>query len=379
MAQKSAALLICCMLPLLALGFIMQISIGPYTIGSKGEPYAEVKRQVFFAGIGTILLWIMLKLDYRRLAQWSWVLFGISCLLLGLCLIPGIGMELNGARRWLRVPGGAFQPSELAKIVGVICAAAWCARHPEQRRSFMKGFLMPLIIVGVLVILIGVEIDLGNAALLSIGALAVIHAAGARLRYLAMSIVGIAAAFAGTIYFLPERVGRFLAFLDLEKYRAGDGAQQFSCLIAYASGGITGQGVGNSRQKMGSLPYANSDMISAIIGEEFGGLFCLGMIVVYSLLCIAGFFIAIHAPDRFGKLLGFGLVSLLASQTFIHLGVTTALLPNKGMPLPFVSAGGSNLICLMLAVGILLNIHKQRMQLGTKDVLLGRAKITPAV
>ena len=379
MARKSAALLICCMLPLLALGFIMQISIGPFTIGSRGNPYAEVKRQMMFAGIGTVLLWIMLKLDYRRLAQWSWVLFGVAFVSLGLCLIPGIGIVINGASRWLWFPGGTFQPSEMAKIVGIICAADWCARHPEQRRTFTKGFMIPLIIAGVLVMMIAVEIDLGNAALLAIGALAVVYAAGARLRYLAMSILAIAAAFGGAIYFLPERVGRFMAFLDLEKYRAGDGMQQLLCLSAYASGGITGQGVGNSRQKMGSLPYANSDMISAIIGEEFGGLFCLGMVVGYSILCIAGFCIAIHAPDRFGKLLAFGIVSLLASQTFIHLGVTTALLPNKGMPLPFVSAGGSNLICLMLAVGILLNIHKQGMQLRSQDVLLGRVKITPAL
>lgn len=379
MARKSAALLVCCMLLLLALGFIMQISIGPFTIGSKGDPYAEVKRQMMFAGIGVFLLWVMLKVDYRRLAQWSWVIFGVTALLLGLCLIPGIGMEINGARRWIRFPGGAFQPSEFAKISGILSVAAWCARHPEQRQTFSKGFAIPLVIAGVLVMLIAVEIDLGNAALLSVGALAVIYAAGARLRFLVLSILPIAGGFGAAILFLPERMGRFLAFMDLEKYRAGDGLQQFGCLIAYASGGITGQGVGNSRQKMGALPYANSDMISAIIGEEFGGLFCLGMIVVYSLLCVAGFFIAIHAPDRFGKLLGFGLVSLLATQTFIHLGVTTALLPNKGMPLPFVSAGGSNLICLMFAVGILLNIHKQGMQMRSQDVLLGRAKFTPAL
>ena len=379
MARKSAALLICCMLPLLALGFIMQISIGPFTIGNNGDPYAEVKRQVMFAGIGTFLLWFMFKIDYRRLAQWSWVIFGIAAVLLGLCLVPGIGMELNGARRWIRIPGGTFQPSEFAKIAGIISVAAWCARHPEQRQSFTRGFLIPLVIAGVLVLMIGAEIDLGNAALLAIGALSVVFAAGARLRHLALSILPIVGGFGAVVYFLPERMGRFLAFLDLEKYRAGDGLQQLLCLSAYASGGIGGQGVGNSRQKMGSLPYANSDMISAIIGEEFGGLFCLGMVVVYSLLCIAGFFIAIHAPDRFGKLLGFGIVSLLASQTFIHLGVTTALLPNKGMPLPFVSAGGSNLICLMLAVGILLNIHKQGMQMRSQDVLLGRAKFTPAV
>ena len=378
MARKSAALLICCMLPLLVLGFVMQISIGPYTLGSKGDPYAEVKRQLIYAGIGSFFLWMMLKVDYRRLAQWAWVLFGGAFVLLGLCLIPGIGMELNGAHRWIRIPGGTLQPSEFAKVVGIICVANYCARHPEQRRTFAKGFMIPLVISAVLVLMIAVEIDLGNAALLAIGALAVVYAAGARLRYLAMSILAIAAAFGGAIYFLPERVGRFMAFLDLEKHRAGDGMQQVLCLIAYATGGISGQGVGNSRQKM-ELPYSNSDMISAIIGEEFGGLFCLGMVMVYSFLCIAGFFIAIHAPDRFGKLLGFGIVSLLASQTFIHLGVTTALLPNKGMPLPFVSAGGSNLICLMLAVGILLNIHKQGMQQHSQVVLLGRAKITPAV
>jgi cell division protein FtsW len=130
---------------------------------------------------------------------------------------------------------------------------------------------------------------------------------------------------------------------------------------------------------MWSLPYANSDMISSVIGEELGGWFCIFLVGCYVTLTVAGFFIAIHAPDRFGKLLGFGLVCLIAMQAVIHLGVTTAMLPNKGMPLPFVSAGGTNMICLLCAVGILLNLHRQSARLAAKDPVLGRAKLTPAI
>ena len=379
MAKSSAAFLIGTMLLLLVLGFIMQISIGPYTIGNAGNPYAEVRHQLLFAGIGAAFLLIAQRMDYRHYAQWCWLFYAIALLLLVACLIPGVGLRINGASRWLKIPSGTLQPSEMAKVAGIIAVSTWCTLHVGERHSFTRGFFIPLLIAGVLIGAIAVEIDLGNAALLTVGSLAVIYAAGTRLRYLALSIFAIASAFGAALYCLPERMGRIFAFMDLEKYKSGDGLQQWLSLAAFTSGSSTGLGVGNSRQKMWSLPYANSDMVSAIIGEEFGGIFCLGMIACYAALCLAGFFISIHAPDRFGKLLGFGLTSLMATQTIIHLGVTTALLPNKGMPLPFVSAGGTNLICMMLSVGILLNIHKQSAQFRTQDALLGRSKITPAL
>lgn len=366
------------MLLLLVLGCIMQISIGPAVPGGSADPYGEVRKQGSFMALGLLLLVIAYRVDYRLYAQWSWVIYGLAVVLLVLCFVPGIGQRINGAVRWTRFGGITFQPSEFAKIAGVIIMASWCARRAESRRTFYEGFFLPMLFAGALVLLIAGEVDLGNASLMLIGTLSVLFAAGAKLRYLGTLILGAGAALVATILTMPERVGRVLAFMDLEKYRTGDGMQQWLGLLAYGSGASNGVGVGNSRLKM-SLPYPNSDMISPIIGEELGGWFMIFLVAVYVVLAIAGYFIAIKAPDRFGKLLAFGLVSLLSAQAVIHFGVTTAMLPNKGIPLPFVSAGGSNMVCLILSVGILLNIFKQTPQSVPADALLGRAKLTPAV
>ncbi len=380
MTRKSAAFLFGTMLLLLVLGVIMQVSIGPYTIKPKGvtDPYYDAKNQATFIGLGLLGLWFTAWLDYRRYAQWSKVLYAIALIALLACFLPMIGVYKNGAYRWIRL-GFIFQPSEFAKIVGIIAVATWCAHWAELRKSFLHGFLWPMLIVGALIIAIAAEVDLGNAALLAVASISVLYAGGTRLRYLGLMCLGGLSALTFVVLRDPERLGRITAYLDLEKARSGDGWQQYAGLLAYGSGGPTGLGIGNSHQKMGSLPYANSDMISSVIGEELGGWFCLFMIGCYLTMVVAGFLIAIHAPDRFGKLLGFGLVCLIAVQAVIHLGVTTALLPNKGMPLPFVSAGGTNMVSLLCAVGILLNIHRQSARLVANEPVLGRAKLTPAL
>jgi cell division protein FtsW len=380
MTRKSAAFLFGTMLLLITLGIIMQVSIGPYTLKPKGvtDPYYDAKNQVTFVGVGLLGLWFAAWLDYRRYAQWSKVLYAVALVALLACFLPMIGVRINGSSRWLNL-GFRFQPSEFAKIVGVITVAAWCSYWAEQRRSFLHGFLWPMLLAVALIMAIALEVDLGNAALLTVAAISVLYAGGTRLRYLGIICLGGISALTIAVMRDPERLGRILAYMDLEKTRSGDGMQQYLGLLAYGSGGPTGLGIGNSHQKVWSLPYANSDMISSVIGEELGGWFCLFMIGCYVTMVVAGFLIAIHAPDRFGKLLGFGLVCLIAMQALIHLGVTTALLPNKGMPLPFVSAGGTNMISLLFSVGILLNIHRQSARLKSNDPVLGRAKLTPAL
>lgn len=366
------------MLLLLVLGCIMQISIGPAVPGGSEDPYGEVKKQGTFVALGLFLLVIAYRVDYRLYAQWSWVIYGLAVVLLALCFVPGVGQRINGAVRWTRFGGVMFQPSEFAKIAGVVILAAWCSRRAEKRRTFYEGFFLPMLIAGTLVVLIAGEVDLGNAALMMVGAVSVLFAAGARILYLGTLILSAGGSLAATIFTMPERMGRVMAFLDLEKYRSGDGMQQWLGLLAFGNGASTGVGIGNSRLKT-SLPYPNSDMISPIIGEELGGWFMILLVGIYVLLAVAGFFIAINAPDRFGKLLAFGMVSLLSAQAVIHFGVTTAMLPNKGIPLPFVSAGGSNMICLILSVGILLNIFKQSSQSVPVGALLRKTKLTPAV
>ena len=209
---------------------------------------------------------------------------------------------INGSHRWIKL-GVQFQPSELAKIIGVMVVAAWCAERAEARKTFLQGFLYPMGIVGAMIIAIALEIDLGNAMLLTFASLSVLYAGGTRLRYLGTLVLSAGAALTLAITLLPERMARVMAFMDLEKYRSGDGLQQWLGLMAFGSGGPTGVGLGNSRQKMWSLPYANSDMISSVIGEELGGWFCIFLVGCYVTMVVAGFFIAIHAPDRFGSCL----------------------------------------------------------------------------
>lgn len=366
-------------LALMVLGFIMLVSIGPYTQTGALDRYQDVRKQGLFAAVGFAGMFLATLVNYRLLLKMVWPLyfFGLATLLA--CFLPGIGVRLNGASRWIEV-GVRLQPSEFAKIIGIIAVAAWCSRRSDLRRTFWHGFTMPLLIAGALIVTIAVEVDLGNAALLTLGAFAVIYAGGARLRYIGMVVLGAAGTLGAAVMLNPERLGRISAMFNLEAAKSGDGLQQWLSLVALSTGGGEGMGIGNSRQKMWSLPYANSDFIFPIIGEELGVGFTLGVVLCFVGITIAGFLIAVHAPDRFGKLLGFGLVALISAQSAIHIGVTTAVLPNKGMPLPFVSAGGSNLICLLVSIGILLNIYRQSQHSAAKlDPVLGRAKFTPAI
>ncbi len=380
MARKSAHLLLGSILLLVVLGLVMLISIGPYTKDGITDPYHDVKSQSLYLVLGLAGMGVGAMVNYRKYERFAWILYFTAAALLVLCFVPGVGRELNGSRRWIGIGGLNFQPSELAKIAGIMAAAAWCNHHRDVRRSFTHGFAYPLVVISGLCLLIGTEVDLGNASLLALGTLAVLYAGGTRLRYLALLVLLGAIVLTLAVYYMPERMGRVTAIIDLEKHRAGDGLQQWLSLMALGSGGDAGLGLGNSRQKMWSLPYPNSDFIFPIIGEELGLGFALAVILCFVCITIAGITISIYAPERFGKLLGFGLVSLIVIQALIHLGVTTALLPNKGMPLPFVSAGGSNLVCLLLSAGIMLNIYRQGRYAALETApVLGRVKLTPAL
>lgn len=388
-AKTSPYILLGAVLGLLGLGFSMLVSVGPYVANGVGSlngaggtlnPNAEAWKQAGFAGVGLLALGAGAFLDYRGYARWSWVAYVLIVIALALCLMPHVGVVKNGAKRWIRLGSIILQPSEFAKPVVIATVAAWCAKHRELRGTFLAGFAYPLLIVLLPVVLIGVETDLGNATLLAVGSLVVLFAAGTRPLHLAVLVLGGASALAAAVWYNPERMGRILAFWDLEKYKSGDGLQQWLSLTAFASGGEWGLGIGNSRQKMWSLPYPNTDFISPIIGEELGLWACMLMVLGYVCITLAAVAIAIHAPDRFGKLLGFGLAILIGFQTVIHLGVTTGMLPNKGMPLPFVSAGGSNLVCLLFSVGVLFNIYRQARHLDREcDPVLRNRKITPSL
>jgi cell division protein FtsW len=359
MRRRTAYVLIFSMMSLMAIGIVMLFSTGAYARDSHGDIYYFVKRQAMWLFIGGVALVGAALVDYRLWARWWPWLYGLAVVLLILCFVPPIGMRVNGAWRWIDLGFASFQPSELGKVAALVFVAWWYERFQDHTAEFWRGFVVPLAVVGVIMGLIVCEVDLGATSLIGVTVLAVMFVAGAGLRWL-LPLLGVGFAVLGyAIFNIEERMGRMLAFLDPEKYRLTEGLQQWQALLAFGAGGAEGLGLGNGRQKMLYLPYAHTDFIFPMIGEELGLRFTLLTVFCFLLILLAGVLIAMNSKDRFGMLLGFGITLIISLQAAINIGVTTSLLPNKGMPLPFISYGGSNLAVSMMLVGILLNIHRQ--------------------
>ncbi|MFZ4483606.1 MAG: putative lipid II flippase FtsW [Chthoniobacterales bacterium] len=359
MRRRTAYVLIFSMMSLMAIGIVMLFSTGAYARDSHGDIYYFVKRQAMWLCVGGAAMVVAALVDYRVWARWWPWLYGLAVVLLILCFVPPVGMKINGAWRWINLGFASFQPSEFAKVAALVFVAWWYQRFEEHSAEFWRGFVFPLAVVGVIMALIVCEVDLGATALIGVTVLAVMFVAGTGLRWLvpllSLGFVGLGYA----VLNIEERMGRMLAFLDPEKYRLTEGLQQWQAVLAFGAGGAEGLGLGNGRQKMLYLPYAHTDFIFPMIGEELGLRFTLLTVFCFLLILLAGVLIAMNSKDRFGMLLGFGITLMISLQAAINIGVTTSLLPNKGMPLPFISYGGSNLAVSMMLVGILLNIHRQ--------------------
>lgn len=343
---------------LTALGIVMLFSISAFAPESPDDIYYFVKRQGMWLCIAIVGAVVAACIDYNWWKRTWWLFFGVAFVLLILCFIPPIGMRINGSSRWINLGVMTFQPSELAKIAAVFFMAWWFQKYEDKTTTFLHGFIYPLAILGALVLPIVFEVDLGSSALICGTGLAVMFIAGSSLRWiLPMAAIGLV----GVIYaatHIDERMARLMAFMDPEKYKLGEGLQQWQALIAFGSGGIEGLGLGMSRQKMLYLPYAHTDFIFPMVGEELGLRFSLLTVFGYLLILLCGTLISMNARDRFGMLLGFGCVMMITLQAAVNIGVTTSLLPNKGMPLPFISFGGSNLAVCFFMIGVLVNIHR---------------------
>lgn len=358
MQKKIIFLLMFSVLGLLALGIVMLFSTSAYAGDAHGDPFHFLKRQSMWLGISAVVCVAAAMTDYHIYKKLWPLLFGGALVLLLLCFVPHIGMNINGSRRWLHLGPLAFQPSEIGKLAAIVFLAVWFEKFESRSKEFFRGFVFPLMVIGVLILPIAGEVDLGTTALIAGTTFAVMFIAGTRLPYLvSLVVIGV-----GGILFvamhIKERLARMVAFLDLEKFKESVGLQQWQALISFGSGGVDGLGLGNGREKMLYLPFAHTDFIFPMIGEELGLRVTLLVVLGYSLIIICGMAIAMRARDRFGMLLGAGVVTMISLQAAVNIAVTTALMPNKGLPLPFISYGGSNLMFCLLGIGILINIYR---------------------
>ena len=359
MHKQSAYILVLAVAILVTIGLVMLYSTGAFAPDSHGDQFNFLKKQSFWLGVGFVFSILFALLDYHRLEKAWYALFPLALGLLALCFIRPIGMRINGSWRWVHAGPVTFQPSELAKLVAIIFVAWWFSKFEAKCKGILMGLIYPVAVVATLLVLIVLETDLGTTLLIGATVLLIMFVAGASPKYLGPLVIVSVAALLGIAWHISERQGRLLAFLHPDQYQEKEGHQQWMGLIAFGSGGVEGLGLGNGRQKMLYLPYAHTDFIFPVIGEELGLRVTLVVVFCYLLIVTSGILIALNAKDRFGMLLGFGCTAILGLQAAINVGVTTSLFPNKGLPLPFISYGGSNIFFCLICIGILINIYRQ--------------------
>ncbi len=333
-------------------------SSGIYALQELGDATYFLKRHSIFLGIGTVLTLAVMAIDYRDLRKIAKPLMFFIVVLLVLVLIPGIGKASFGARRWFKIGPINFQPSELAKIAVLIYTADFLARKKNKIKSFKEGFVPLLIMLLTVCLLIVKQPDLGNSVLIAAIVFIMMFIAGARISHLSLLAFSALPPLYLLIVKVPYRMRRIIAFLDPWKDSKGAGFQLSQSQIALGSGGIFGVGLGKSVQKMFYLPAAHTDFILSIIGEELGLVGTVTVILLFAIFILQGARIVKRTEDPFGYYLGAGIVVMLGLQTVVNIGVSIGAFPTKGLPLPFISYGGSALIFNMMAVGLLLNISR---------------------
>src|SRR6266851_2974288 len=378
MQRKSAYLLFVAVLGLLVIGIVMLFSTSAFARDSHGDAYFFLKRQSLWLGVGLVICIATALIDYHFWQRTWWIWLGLAVATLVFCFVPHIGMRINGSRRWIGFGPIGFQPSEIAKLAAVFFLAWWFARYEKAASHPLFGFAIPLAIITALLALILFEVDLGTTALIGATAFTVMFVAGTNPILLGLlAVIGSSVIFVAATH---SRMERLVAFTDLQRYKEDAGLQQMQALIAWGSGGMEGLGLGNGRQKMLYLPYAHTDFIFPMIGEELGLRISLLVVFLFVVVIVCGIVIALHAKDRFGLLAASGVVSLLALQAAVNIGVTTSLLPNKGLPLPFISYGGSNVVACLFGIGLLLNIYRQgNLEPANKRSVALQLRVTPRI
>jgi cell division protein FtsW len=328
---------------------------------SEGSFYKSLLQQFLFGIVGGIIaLLITSHIDYKKWKKFALLFFIFTFLLTLLVFVPGIGIKHGGATRWINIGSFSFHPSELLKLGFVIYLASWMASRKEKIKSFRFGFLPFLIMIGFAGGIMVMQPDLGTLGVLALTSMTMFFLGGGKLAQIAL-IIFLGALLIGILIFLePYRMNRVMVFLNPSLDPTGIGYQLKQSLIAIGSGGIFGRGFGMSIQKFNYLPEPIGDSIFAVFAEEFGFIGIIALLGLFMFFLYRGFSISLKAPDDFGRLLGSGIVILIIVESFVNIGAMTGILPLTGVPLIFVSKGGSALAVALMEVGILLNISKYK-------------------
>lgn len=353
---------------LLAAGIIMVLSASaPSALSTTGNSYTYVKKQLIFGIVGLFVMLFLSKVDYRFYKKYYWQIYFASWIILLLVLVPGLGVSVKGATRWIGIGSLQFQPSELTKIGMIIFFAGYLTDHKDELHDFKKGFLLPLcFLIPPIGILFFVQNHLSVSLVICIIVLVIMFMSGCRLKhFVVVGVVGISL-IAGVLGFLQIsgsgednfRLDRISTYFDPWADAQGTGYQTVQSLYAIGSGGMFGLGLGNSKQKYLYIPEPHNDFIFSILAEELGFLGCFLVIALFAVFIWRGILVAMRATDLFGTLVAVGVTTLIAVQAIINIAVVTATVPTTGMSLPFFSYGGTALLLLLANVGILLNISR---------------------
>ncbi len=362
---------------LTALGMVMLVSA---SIGAKEGNYLVM--QPIWCGIGLLGCWAAAGIDYRKLKErpWLiWAIFVVVLLLLVLVVFPRIGLRIKGASRWLKFGPLTMQPSELAKLALVTLLAHYADRYQRWMPTFWRGMVIPGMIVGVVLALIFKEPDVGTVMLLATVSGVMLLIAGIRWRFFLPPVIIGAVALGLFLRNNHMRSERIYSWLHVEETKLDKGLQTYQAMVALGSGGVTGVGLGDGRQKLGFIPEHHTDFIFSVIGEELGLIATIGVILGFSSLVGCGLFIARHATDTFGLLLAAGITFLIGFQAVINIGVVTGSLPNKGISLPFLSYGGSNLVVMLASIGVLINVARHSHEPKKNPFSMPETLLAPAV
>lgn len=343
---------------LILFGLVMVYSASAMIAVKEGSSqYYYVLKQSVWVGIGFLAMMFAMHFDYHRYYNRA-IVYGLLALTIVL-LVAVFGFpRINGAHRWIKFAGFSLQPSEIAKLSLLLFLAYYLEKRSGEEASFLKTLAPCLFVTGLLGGLILIEPDLGTALMLSVICLVMCYAAGVKALHLSLAVAPALVIVAGALMLVPWRFARLMAFLDPWADPQDKGYQVVQSLISVGSGGMYGLGFAQGKQKLFYLPYAHSDFIFAVVGEELGMFGAFAVIVVFAILLWRGVRTSLLAPDKFGMVLGLGIITMIVVQALFNMSVVLSLLPTKGIPLPFISYGGSSLVPLMFAVGILLNISQ---------------------